>query len=166
MMLEESPRVVGMTEKECGKKIDASKTNLQVCSIILAAVSLALKLSDFSHMLNLARVLITVFIVLAMSCLAIAIFLEADAVFYYSRGKEELGDYFDKYGYRAMKAGLLFVLNIINYLALSIFPPLIIIPDTWAELLQAFVPVIVSLIFYVGWRVFKCRKVGCKWYRI
>jgi hypothetical protein len=155
-----------MTEKECGKKIDASKTNLQVCSIILAAVSLALKLSDFSQMLNLTKAFVTGFIVLAMSFLVIAIFLEADAVYNYSRDKNEFGDYFDKYGYKAMKAGLLFVLSIINYLALSMFPPLITIPEPWAEPLQAFVPLIITAVFYFGWRVFKCRKIRCKWYSI
>lgn len=144
--------------------MDASKTNLQVCSILLAAISLSLKLSDLSQMFNLTKVSVTISIGLAMVFLTVAIFLEADAVFYYSRAKEEWGDYFDEYGYKAMKGGLLFVLIVMNYLAFSLIPPLIVIPVLWSERLQAFLPAIFALISYMVWRIFKCRKIQCKWY--
>jgi len=153
-----------LTKNDSEKKTDASKTNLQVCSILLAAISLSLKLSDLSQMLNLTKVFVTISIGLAMVFLIMAIFLEADAVFYYSRGKEEWADYFDKYGYKAMKGGLLFVLIVMNYLAFSLIPPLIVIPVLWSELLQAFLPTIFALISYMVWRIFKCRKIQCKWY--
>lgn len=153
-----------LTKSSPEKKMDASKTNLQVCSILLAAISLSLKLSDLSQMLNLTKVFVTISIGLAMVFLTIAIFLEADAIFYYSREKEEWGEHFDKYGYKAMKGGLLCVLIVMNYLAFSLIPPLIVIPVLWSELLQASLPTIFALISYMLWRIFKCRKIQCKWY--
>jgi len=154
-----------MTENGSKKKIDASKTNLQVCSILLAAISLSLKFSDLSQMLNLTKVGVTISIILAMSSLAIAIFLEADAVFNYSRDKVTLGDDFDKYGYMAMRGGLFFVLVVMNYLAFSLLPSLVDIPISWSELLQTFLPITFALILYMIWRIFKSRKIGFKWYK-
>lgn len=153
-----------MRENSSEQKIGASKTNLQVCSILLAAISLALKFSELSKMPDLVRVCVTAFLGLAMMFLIIAIFLEADAVFNYSRGEEERGDYFDKYGYKIMKGGLLFVLIVMNYLASSLFPPLMDVPVRWSQLLQASLPILLALIPYIIWRIFKCRRIGCKWY--
>lgn len=150
--------------KDSEEKANASKTNLQVCSILLAAISLSLKFSDLSEMLELPRTCVTIFLGLAMMVLIIAIFLEADAIFYYSRGKEEWGNYFDEYGYKAMKGGLLSVMIVMNYLASLLVPPLIDLPVLWSQLLQTFLPVLFALISYIGWRIFKCRKIGCKWY--
>lgn len=144
--------------------MDASKLNLQVCSILLAAISLSLKLSDLSEFLEMTRIFATVSIGLVVILLILSIILEADAVFYYSRGKEELGDYFDRYGYRVMKGSLLFVLIVMNYFASSLIPPLIPLPPLWLDLLQAVLPALFAAIPYMIWRVFKCRKIGCKWY--
>ena len=153
-----------MAKNNFKTKIDASKTNLEVCSILLAAVSLSLKLTDLAQFFSLAKICVTVSMGMTMLFLVAAIVLEADAVFYYSRSKEEWGDYFDKYGYRVMKAGLLFVLIVMNYLASTLFPTLLDTSVQLSELLQAALPAAFALIPYITWRIFKCRKVQCKWY--
>jgi hypothetical protein len=160
-----------MQNKPNKEKIEASKTNLQVCSILLTAISLLLKFSDLSQMTNWTMILGAVSMWFSILFLAIAIFLEADAVFYYSRAKEQLGDYFDQYGYNAMKGGLFFILSVINYIIFLAFYSskvfnLGIVDSDLLELLKAVVPLILALVLYISWRIFKCRKVGCKWYAL
>ena len=101
-------------------------------------------------------------LVAAMSFLAFAIFLEADAVFCYTRKKEDLADLFDRKGYIMMRYGLLFVLGFMNYLASTMFPPLFSIDPYWAEILQAILPFAFAFALYMIWLVFKCRKGGKK----
>jgi hypothetical protein len=151
------------------EKMDASKTNLQVCSILLTAISLLLKFSDLSQMANWTMVLGTVSMWFSILFLAMAIFLEADAVFYYSRTQDQLGDYFDRYGYKAMKGGLFFILSVINYIAfLSLYSTRVIGVEIAAsnllEFLKAAIPFIFTAVLFIFWRIFKCKKVGCKWY--
>jgi hypothetical protein len=151
------------------EKGEASKTNLQVCSILLTAVSLVLKFSDLSQMTNWTMIFGAASIWFSILFLAIAIFLEADAVFYYSRKEEELGDYFDRYGYKAMRGGLFFILSLINYIMFLAFYSskviaVMVADSLLLELVKAVIPFIFTLVLYISWRIFKCRKVGCKWY--
>lgn len=155
-----------MSKNDSEKRIDASKANLEVCSILLATVSLSFSFSNLEQLFYSTRVFVGISFMLALSFLALAIFLQADAIFNFSKNKENIGEYFDKWGYNAMRGGLFFVLILMNYFSFSLFPSILDIPILMSEILQVFLPIIFAIILYMLWRIFKCRKLGIKWYKL
>jgi len=152
--------------KDLDRKLDSAKLNVEVCSILIAAISISFGLSDLSLLLQWTRFLTVISLGSAVIFLVIAIILEADAVFYYSRGPESYGDYFDEWGYKLMKCALLFSLITVVYLASPLFPTIIELPNFWSQLAQATLPIVPGVGTFVLWRIFKVRKLGRKWYSI
>lgn len=119
------------------RKINSAKLNVEVSSILLAAISISFGLSDLCILFSLTRFSMAICLGLGVLLLIIAIVLEADAVFYYSRGSEKLGDLFDRRGYQSMRLGLLFSLITLNYIIL----PMI----TERNIISPFVLVVIEL---------------------
>lgn len=155
-----------MEKKSVERKIDSARLNVEVCSILIAAISISFGLSDLSRLFDWTRFLIAICLGLGGLFLITAIILEADAVFQYSRRSEDLGDDFDRYGYQSMKWGLLFSLITFNYIVSPLFPAIIELPFFWSRLSQATLPIILAVIPFLIWKISKNRILGLKWYRI
>jgi len=153
-------------EKSLDRKIDSARLNVEVCSILIAAVSISFGLSDLSLLFHWTRILVVICLGLGVLLFMLAIIIEADAVFNYSRGREAEGDYFDQHGYKLMKFAFLFSLITVNYLACGLVPAVIELPNFWSQLGQATLPIVFGLIPFLIWRIFKVRKLGRKWYMV
>ena len=152
--------------KDLDRKLDSAKLNVEVCSIFIAAISISFGLSDLSLLFQGTRFFAVIFMGSAVMLLVIAIIVEADAVYCYSRGLESDGDYFDERGYKLMKYALLSSLITVVYLASPLFPSIIELPNFWSQLTQATSPMVPGVVSFVLWRIFKVRKLGRKWYSI
>jgi hypothetical protein len=155
-----------LSEDHIGRKQESARLNVEFASILIATISISFGLSNLSSLFQSTKLVTVIFLGGALVFLVIAIATEADAVYYYSRGKGSDGDYFDSHGYQLIKIGLLFSLITVLYLASALVPPVILLPDPWAQISQGTLPMVIGLIPFLSWRVFKVRRLGHKWYKV